>query len=83
MFARRTDASKVALVTFCKLLREKQIGLIDCQVRTEHLFSLGAREIPRAEFLRRLRDALRYPDERGKWSWQSAKSGRNQSPQKE
>lgn len=50
MFSRRSDASKIAfagLVAFC---RANGIGLIDCQQRTEHLASLGAREIPRDVF---------------------------------
>jgi len=50
MFSHRTDASKIAvsgLVAFC---RARGITLIDCQQRTRHLASLGAREIPRAEF---------------------------------
>jgi leucyl/phenylalanyl-tRNA---protein transferase len=50
MFSHRTDASKIAtaaLVCFC---RSHGIELIDCQQRTGHLASLGAREIPRSEF---------------------------------
>jgi leucyl/phenylalanyl-tRNA--protein transferase len=50
MFSHRTDASKIAtaaLVCFC---RAHGIDLIDCQQRTRHLASLGAREISRAEF---------------------------------
>jgi leucyl/phenylalanyl-tRNA--protein transferase len=68
MFARRTDASKVALVALVKEARRREIALIDCQVTTDHLMSLGAREIPRAEFLRRLDDLLRVPGTSGSWS---------------
>jgi leucyl/phenylalanyl-tRNA--protein transferase len=68
MFARQTDASKVALVALCNVLRAREIPLIDCQVTTEHLLSLGAKEIRRAEFLSRLRDALRYPTRRERWT---------------
>lgn len=50
MFARATDASKVALAALVRLLRDEQVPLIDCQQRTAHLASLGGRAIPRAEF---------------------------------
>jgi leucyl/phenylalanyl-tRNA--protein transferase len=40
---------------------------LDCQVLTEHLVSLGAREVPRAEFLSRLAAALDAPTLRGRW----------------
>lgn len=51
MFARRTDASKCALAALVWMLREHDFPMIDCQQATAHLASLGAREIPRAEFL--------------------------------
>lgn len=51
MFSRRTDASKIALAHLCKQLERWRFGLIDCQMNTPHLASLGAREIPRAAFL--------------------------------
>ncbi len=54
MFTRVTDASKVALVHAVDLLRERGFELIDCQVASAHTLSLGAKEIPRAEFLRLL-----------------------------
>jgi leucyl/phenylalanyl-tRNA--protein transferase len=50
MFARRTDASKIALAALIGFCRAHGITLIDCQQRTSHLASVGAREIPRAEF---------------------------------
>ncbi len=54
MFSSETDASKVALVALVENLRRRDIPLIDCQQRTPLLASLGAREIPRREFLRRV-----------------------------
>jgi leucyl/phenylalanyl-tRNA--protein transferase len=51
MFARRSDASKVALVHLVRQLRRWGFPLIDCQMSTSHLESLGARTIDRAEFL--------------------------------
>jgi leucyl/phenylalanyl-tRNA--protein transferase len=52
MFSTETDASKVALVGLVEELRRRDVPLIDCQQRTPLLASLGAREIPRREFLR-------------------------------
>jgi leucyl/phenylalanyl-tRNA---protein transferase len=54
MFSRRSDASKIALAHLAGWLAEHDFGVIDCQMRTSHLASLGAREIPRAEFSRLL-----------------------------
>jgi len=54
MFSTETDASKVALVGLVEDLRRRDMPLIDCQQRTPLLASLGAREIPRREFLRRV-----------------------------
>jgi len=50
MFARATDASKVALVHLVRQLRDWDFPLIDCQQETGHLASLGARPIPRQVF---------------------------------
>jgi leucyl/phenylalanyl-tRNA--protein transferase len=58
MFARRTNASKVAFVTLLRALDELGYTLVDCQVYTPHLASLGATEWPRRAYLRRLRAAL-------------------------
>jgi leucyl/phenylalanyl-tRNA--protein transferase len=51
MFSKMTDASKVGLYYLVALLKSKNYTLIDCQVYTKHLASLGAKEIPRSEFL--------------------------------
>ena len=61
MFAHATDASKVALVALVERLRGADCPLIDCQQATAHLASLGAREIPRSEFVERLKDSIQYP----------------------
>jgi leucyl/phenylalanyl-tRNA--protein transferase len=50
MFARTTDASKVALAHLVGLLRGQGVPVVDCQQETGHLASLGARPIPRARF---------------------------------
>jgi leucyl/phenylalanyl-tRNA---protein transferase len=54
MFSRERDASKVALARLVEECARRGIQLIDCQVASEHLLSLGATEIPRAQFLRHL-----------------------------
>ena len=51
MFARATDASKIALAALVAWCRHWRIPLIDCQQNTQHLASLGAREVERAQFL--------------------------------
>lgn len=68
MFSRATDASKVALVKLVEILRQRGFPLIDCQMHTELLASLGAREIPRKAFLRMLAPLVNYPEPAGKWS---------------
>lgn len=50
MFSRLTNASKLALITLANFLRRHQFQLIDCQVASPHLSSLGAQEITREQF---------------------------------
>lgn len=50
MFCRRTDASKVALAYLARYLELQNFAVIDCQMTTSHLLSLGAQEMPRSEF---------------------------------
>jgi leucyl/phenylalanyl-tRNA--protein transferase len=54
MFARESDASKIALAFAVRQLARWNFEMIDCQMSTAHLASLGAREIPRSDFLDRL-----------------------------
>ena len=58
MFTRMRDASKVCFVHLVGRLRERDFRLLDCQIQNPHLASLGAREIPEEEYLRRLQHAL-------------------------
>jgi leucyl/phenylalanyl-tRNA---protein transferase len=58
MFSRRRDASKVALVHLVDRLRERGFNLFDIQFLNDHTARLGAVEIPRREYLARLRDEL-------------------------
>jgi len=67
MFAEAPDASKVAFVTLLGQLLRWGVGVVDCQVHTDHLERFGAIEIPRATYLRLLRQALRKPTHRGVW----------------
>lgn len=67
MFSRVTDASKVALVALVSLLRARGGTLIDCQVSNPHLQSLGARDIPRLDFERRLAQTVDGPVDRSPW----------------
>ena len=60
MFAARTDASKIALAALVCLCRRQGVTLIDCQQNTHHLASLGAREIPRAQFVAHLQKAQKH-----------------------
>jgi len=68
MFSRASDASKVALATLVRELRAREFPLIDCQMHTPLLASLGAREIPRRAFLRELAALVNYATPPGKWS---------------
>jgi len=67
MFSRATDASKVALVALVGELKARGFPLIDCQMHTPLLASLGAREIPRRTFLRALEPLVNYPAPPGHW----------------
>jgi leucyl/phenylalanyl-tRNA--protein transferase len=68
MFSRVTDASKVALVALVEELLSRDFPMVDCQQRTPLLASLGAREIPRRQFLRRVAALVNYPEPRGNWT---------------
>lgn len=69
MFSRVPDASKIALVHLAKQLQRWEFGLIDCQVKTGHLTSLGAREIPRSEFSQQLDRLIADTKPGNKWSF--------------
>ena len=61
MFHRQRDASKVALAALIDRLKERGFELLDIQMITDHTASLGAVEIRRSEYLRRLRQAVQKP----------------------
>lgn len=67
MFAQVSNASKVAFFLLGQRLAQWEFSLIDCQITNPHLVRLGAYEITRREFLRRLNEALQFSTRRGKW----------------
>ena len=67
MFSRARDASKVGLVGLVRILTDKKFEVIDCQLPSDHLFSLGAQSIPRTDFIAHLRLALDAVDTPGLW----------------
>jgi leucyl/phenylalanyl-tRNA--protein transferase len=72
MFSREADASKVALVRLARQLQRWEFGLIDCQMETAHLASLGARTIPRAAFTARLAELVNLPHHPGPWHFDAS-----------
>lgn len=58
MFSSMSDASKICLVHLVRQLKDKSYSLIDCQVTTDHLLRMGARNIPREKFIQQLNQAL-------------------------
>jgi leucyl/phenylalanyl-tRNA--protein transferase len=67
MFSRTTDASKVAFVHLVRHLERRGFKMIDCQMKTAHLASFGAREISREEFSLKLKELVNYPERVDKW----------------
>lgn len=69
MFARASDASKVALVSLVRQLQTWGFRLMDCQQSSPHVLAFGAENIPRQEFLNHLTGALALPERRGRWQF--------------
>lgn len=67
MFHLESNASKAAFFTLCKQAERWKFHMIDCQLPTEHLYSLGAYTVDRQEFLNDLAVARRYPTRLGRW----------------
>ncbi|MEO7559412.1 MAG: leucyl/phenylalanyl-tRNA--protein transferase [Nitrosospira sp.] len=67
MFSRVSDASKIAFVHLVKQLERRGFRMIDCQMKTAHLASLGGREIPRKEFSQKLKELVNYTERVEKW----------------
>lgn len=71
MFSTVPDASKIALVWLTRQLQSWGFAVIDCQIRNDHLLSMGADEIPRADFLQLLSACLQTPTRRGAWTFEA------------
>jgi leucyl/phenylalanyl-tRNA--protein transferase len=67
MFYKVSNASKAAFIVFSRRLAELGFTLIDCQVYTPHLASLGAWTMPRYQYLKLLRQCLQHNDRIGSW----------------
>lgn len=72
MFSRESDASKVALVRLCRQLARWEFGLVDCQMETPHLASLGARTLPRATFAAQVAELVNLSHRAGPWSFDAS-----------
>jgi leucyl/phenylalanyl-tRNA--protein transferase len=68
MFTLESNASKAALVVLVQSLKRLDFRLLDSQVHTTHIESMGGHEIPRSEYLRRLDEALAEETIRGSWA---------------
>jgi leucyl/phenylalanyl-tRNA--protein transferase len=75
MFTHVTDASKIAVAHLARFLGERGFGMIDCQMNTSHLASLGAREISREDFIRSLKHLIVIPPLCGRWPADAAARG--------
>lgn len=72
MFSRQTDASKIGFYWLCRQLQTWRFKLIDCQIASAHLRTLGAVEISRERFARALHDAASMPGRTGLWRFDIA-----------
>ncbi|MCX6282539.1 MAG: leucyl/phenylalanyl-tRNA--protein transferase [Bacteroidetes bacterium] len=68
MFHKVTDASKVAFFFMTEKIKTWQFHFIDCQVETDLLKRLGARSVPRSEYLERLKKATGFQTQKGRWT---------------
>lgn len=80
MFSLRRDASKIALAHLCSHLQRLEFGIIDCQMETRHLASLGARPIPRQEFLAALDRLVVIGERPGTWPASAVADAFSRSP---
>ena len=75
MFSLVSNASKVGFIHLVNALRRMGFKLVDCQIYNEHLGSMGAREIPREDFLQELQIALKTETIQGNWAAMARKYG--------
>lgn len=67
MFSRRDNASKFAMLGLCSILDQHDFDLLDCQVLSQHLLSLGARLMPRSDFTSVLEQSCRERQQFANW----------------
>jgi leucyl/phenylalanyl-tRNA--protein transferase len=67
MFSAQPNASKLALVALSRQLESRGFGLIDCQVHSNHLVSMGAEVLPRRDFQEALTTLLTSKEQPGSW----------------
>ncbi len=67
MFRTVSDASKIALVALCAVLAHHHVGLMDCQVESAHLYRMGARPMPRPQFIEAIGQLIDRPGPSGHW----------------
>jgi leucyl/phenylalanyl-tRNA---protein transferase len=68
MFSRAINGSKIALVALCRMLRDNGFPLLDAQVASPHLMTMGAFEVSRKEFVTHIADYAERPGLPGKWT---------------
>ena len=68
MFHTETNASKFALIKLVEFLKSRNFLFLDAQVYTEHVATLGAKEIPRSEFMLLLKEGLNGVSSIGSWN---------------
>jgi len=67
MFSLVSNTSKIALAALCCFLEALSFDLIDCQVKTDHLIRMGAVEVSRSRFLKKLHQSIARPTLKGNW----------------
>lgn len=77
MFSHASNGSKLALVWLARQLAAWDFTLLDGQVGSPHLYTLGAVDLPRSGFLRELKHALAQPDRQGRWHFELDKAAGN------
>ena len=68
MFHTESNASKFAFIKLVEILKSKQFHFLDAQVFTEHVATLGAKDIDRKDFINRLENSLQHESWIGKWT---------------
>ena len=68
MFHYEDEASRVALAALVEFCKQQQFHFIDCQMETPHMVKVGAKSIPRSDYLEKLRQALRVPTIQKIWT---------------